>query len=114
MKLLFDQNISPKIVKQLSDVFPDSKQVRHVGLEDASDVTIFEYAKRNNYAIVTFDSDYVDLNVVRGIPPKIIWLKTGNLTTTSISDLLKKNISLIQNFLLSGEKEILEIIKDAP
>jgi predicted nuclease of predicted toxin-antitoxin system len=88
LKLLFDQNISPKIVREVKADFPDSKQVRHVGLEDASDTIIFDYAKKNGYAVVTFDSDFVDLNVIRGIPPKIIWLKTGNLTTKSISRLL--------------------------
>ena len=114
MKLLFDQNISPKIVRRLESDFPDSKQVRHLGLEDASDVMIFDYAKRNSYAVVTFDSDFVDLNVVRGIPPKIIWLKTGNLTTKFISELLRNNIAAIHNFLESDEEEILEIIKDEP
>ncbi len=114
MKLLFDQNISPKIVKQLELDFPDSTHVRHVGLEDASDLAIFNYAKTHGYAIVTFDSDFVDLNVVKGIPPKIIWLKTGNLTTKSISELLRNNILFIRSFLLSEEEEILEIIKNAP
>ncbi len=114
MKLLFDQNISPKIVRQLESDFPDSKQVRHVGLENASDVMIFDYAKSHGYVVVTFDADFVDLNVVRGIPPKIIWLKTGNLTTKSISELLKNNISAIHDFLESEEEEILEIIRNAP
>ncbi len=111
MKLLFDQNISPRIVRRIESDFPSSKQVRHVGLEDASDEEIFNYAKRNNFSVVTFDSDFVDLNVIRGIPPKIIWLKTGNLTTKSISELLRKNILSIHKFLESDGEEILEIIK---
>jgi predicted nuclease of predicted toxin-antitoxin system len=110
LKLLFDQNISPKIVKQISEDFPDSKQVRHVGLEDASDAQIFNYAKANGYAIVTFDADFVDLNVVRGMPPKIIWFKTGNLTTKAISALMKKSIRVIQDFLNLDDIGILEII----
>jgi predicted nuclease of predicted toxin-antitoxin system len=114
LKLLFDQNISPKIVKQVELDFPDAKQVRHVELEDASDLAIFNYAKTHGYAIVTFDSDFVDLNVVKGIPPKIIWLKTGNLTTKAISELVRNNILLIRTFLQSEEEEILEIIKNAP
>lgn len=113
MKLLFDQNISPKIVRQVEANFPGSKQVRHVGLEDASDTVIFDFAKMNGYSIVTFDSDFVDLNVIRGIPPKIIWLKTGNLTTKAISFILKKNIKTILKFLKSEEDEILEIIQNS-
>ena len=111
MKLFFDQNISPKIAKQLSDIFPDSTHVRYEGFQDASDIEIFEYAKANNLTIVTFDADFVDINVVRGIPPKIIWLKTGNLTTKSISDLLNRNLMDIEKFLASEEFEILELIK---
>ena len=113
MNLLFDQNISPKIIKQLSGLFSGAKHVRHVGLEDASDLQIFEFAKINMFAIVTFDSDFVDLNVVRGSPPKIIWIKTGNLTTKSVAELLKKNVELIIQFLdsVQSNDEILEIIK---
>jgi predicted nuclease of predicted toxin-antitoxin system len=111
LTLLFDQNISPKIAKQLENIFPGVKQVRHLGLENASDLEIFEYAKINGYAIVTFDADFVDLNVLKGFPPKIIWLRTGNLTTKSIAKFLNKNLVAIRNFLHSEEAQILEIIK---
>jgi predicted nuclease of predicted toxin-antitoxin system len=111
LKLLFDQNISPRIVKQVAADFPDSKQVRHVGLEDAADAVIFDYAKAHGYSVVTFDSDFVDLNLIKGIPPKIIWLKTGNLTTKSVSGLLSANLLAIREFLASDKEEILEIIK---
>ena len=112
MKLLFDQNISPKIIKQLDGFFQEAKQVKHVGLEDASDSAIFEFAKANDFAIVTFDSDFVDLNVIRGIPPKIIWLKTGNMITKAIAFLLSINNELIKEFLEPDQykNEILEII----
>ncbi|MGB4849262.1 MAG: DUF5615 family PIN-like protein [Saprospiraceae bacterium] len=113
MNLLFDQNISPRIINHLVNIFPDAKHVRHVGLEDASDTFIFDFARKNNFSIVTFDSDFVDLNVVRGLPPKIIWLRTGNLTTKSVAKLLNSNVELIKRFLESDQPEhqILEIIK---
>lgn len=116
MNLLFDQNISPKIIKHLSELFQGALHIRNVGLEDAADTLIFEFAKKNNLALVTFDSDFVDLNVIRGIPPKIIWMKTGNLTTKSVAALLNKNSNLIKMFLDSDqtEQEILEIIKNDP
>jgi len=109
LKLLFDQNISPRIVKHLASTFQDSKQVRLVGLEDASDDDIFEYAKTNGFCVVTFDSDFIDLNTLRGIPPKIIWLRTGNLTTKSIAGLLAQHVETIVDFLGSEEDEILEV-----
>ena len=114
MKLLFDQNISPKIVALMEVQFSGSQQVIHVGLENASDSVIFEFAKTNQFSIVTFDSDFVDLSIVKGTPPKIVWLRTGNLTTKSISDLLHMNASSIQIFLESEDAGILEIIRYEP
>lgn len=111
MKLLFDQNISPKILKKLPEDFTECEQVRFVGLEDASDFEIFEFAKINSFAVVTFDSDFVDLNALRGTPPKIIYLNTGNLTTQSVSELILNNLLTIQHYLNSETDDILEIIK---
>ncbi|MDQ3395525.1 MAG: DUF5615 family PIN-like protein [Bacteroidota bacterium] len=73
MRLLFDHNISPNIVKQPEEIFPDANRCAILGLENSSDIQIFEYAKKHDYALVTFDSDFVDLNVVKIFPPKIIW-----------------------------------------
>lgn len=109
MKLLFDQNISPKIVKQVESEFPDSTQVRFIGLEDSADSVIFEYAKRNEYAIVTFDSDFADLHLLRGHPPKIIWLRTGNLTTRAVYQIVESMQATIQNFLQNEHGGILEV-----
>ena len=111
MKLLFDQNISPKILKHLPPELSDCQQVRFVELEDAGDFTIFRYARANDYAVVTFDSDFVDLNALHGTPPKIIWLNTGNLTTRNISELIMRNIPAIKLYLDSKTDDILELIK---
>ncbi len=99
MRLLFDQNISFRLIKRIKDIFPESKQVRELGLEGSTDIEIFEYAKRNDYAIVTFDSDFCDLITIKGFPPKIIWIKTGNTTTTGIEKLIRRRKELIDLFL---------------
>ncbi len=111
MNLLFDQNISPKILKLLPAGFSNCKQVRFVGLENSSDSEIFEYAKNNNFAVVTFDSDFVDLNAMYGTPPKIVYLNTGNLTTNNVSELLTSNILRINHYLNSESDNILELLK---
>jgi len=77
MKLLFDQNISYRITKILSNSFPEAKHISQVGLLDSTDTGIWEYARQNGFCIVTFDSDYYDLSIVKGSPPKIIWLRIG-------------------------------------
>ncbi|MCK5823365.1 MAG: DUF5615 family PIN-like protein [Bacteroidales bacterium] len=99
MKLLFDQNISFRLIKLISDFYPNAKQVRELGLENATDNEIFEYAKKNDYAIVSFDSDFCDLNIMRGFLPKIIWIRTGNTTTKNLEIILKNKHELIKTFM---------------
>ena len=103
MRLLFDQNISFRIIKKIEDIFPDSEQTLRLNLDKTSDLEIWEYAKRNNFCIVTFDSDFIDISVLKGTPPKIILLRTGNTTTNSIAEIIKLNHVIIKEFLTSIE-----------
>lgn len=111
MKLLFDQNISPRILKNLPSELLECQQVRFVGLQDSSDIEIFQFARKNTFAIVTFDSDFVDLNALYGTPPKIVYLNTGNLSTRNVSELIVGNIEAIKNYLGAESDDILELIK---
>lgn len=75
MKLLFDQNLSPRLVDRLSDVYPDSAHVMKVNLDRALDREIWAFAARNGYAIVTKDADFGELSVLRGSPPNVVWIR---------------------------------------
>ncbi len=99
MKLLFDHNISYRIIKIIGDIFPGSKQVRNLNLENSTDSQIWDYAKMNDHCIVTFDSDFYDLSLVRGTPPKIIWLRMGNTSTKSLEKIILENEIIIKEFL---------------
>lgn len=103
MKILFDQNISFRILKLLPPDYNAAEQVRTVGLEGASDREIWDYAKVNDFAIATFDADFADIAYLRGFPPKIIWLRTGNMTTPEIVRLMERNRAIISNFLTEDE-----------
>jgi predicted nuclease of predicted toxin-antitoxin system len=83
----------------LSGVFPDCVHVTRTGLRNASDDEIWTFARRNNHCIVTFDADFINIATLRGYPPKIIHLTTGNRTTTQITTLLTSNKNLIEAFL---------------
>ena len=99
MKLLFDQNVSFRLISQISDYYPNAKQVRELNLENATDNEIFEYAKKNDFSIVTFDSDFSDLSILKGFPPKIIWIRTGNTTTNNLKIILENKYELIKSFM---------------
>ena len=99
MKLLFDQNISYRIVKKIEKEYPDSAQVKKLGLQDSTDLQIWDYARKNGYTIVTFDSDFMDMANLKGHPPQIIWLRAGNTKTDSIANLLLSKVDQVTEFL---------------
>ena len=98
MRLLFDQNISHRILKILSAEFQGSTTVKNENLINSSDQAIWEFAKKSNYTIVTQDSDFNDLNLLNGFPPKIIWIRTGNLKTEELANILKNHYTEINDF----------------
>jgi predicted nuclease of predicted toxin-antitoxin system len=110
MKLLFDQNISHRILKKLPPELSECTQVRFAKLENSSDFEIFLFARENNFAIVTFDVDFVDLNAMHGTPPKIIYLNTGNLSTKNVAELIVSHLIVLKNYLDSDLNNILELI----
>ncbi|MCU1290338.1 MAG: hypothetical protein JWN60_2567 [Acidobacteria bacterium] len=98
MKLLFDHNLSPKLVDRLADLFPDSNHVFLLSLDQAEDIKVFDFAKINEYVIVTKDSDFNDLCMSRGFPPKIIWIRRGNCSVEEIDLILRKQFETLVNF----------------
>jgi predicted nuclease of predicted toxin-antitoxin system len=98
MKLFFDHNLSPRLVQRLADLYPNASHVALVGLERASDNVVWTYAQTNDYIIVTKDSDFNDMSVLRGFPPKVIWLQLGNCTTDELETALRRNHTAISDF----------------
>ena len=103
MRLLFDQNISFRIISKIKFEFPEAKQVRELGIENYSDVEIWKFAKEKEYTIVTFDADFYDLSNFKGFPPKIIWLRFGNTKTDFIANIINSRHSLIKEFINTPE-----------
>ncbi|TVQ25960.1 MAG: hypothetical protein EA382_06195 [Spirochaetaceae bacterium] len=109
MKLLLDQNLSPRIVDRIRDDFPGSIHVRDVELSTSLDGTVWRFAKTNGYAIVTKDADFHQRILVFGHPPKVIWIQRGNCTTTTVIDLLLRHYGRITAFLEDADTGFLTI-----
>ena len=110
MKLLLDQNISYRIVKRITSTYPGSEQVRRLGLENKTDREIWNFAKNENFTIVTFDSDFYDMSILQGHPPKVIWLKVGNSTTQNLESILIEKSNQIIAFIEDSEISCLEVL----
>jgi predicted nuclease of predicted toxin-antitoxin system len=110
MRLLFDHNLSPRLVHRLADRYPDTSHVFLVGSDRASDLTVWVYAQTNNYIIVTKDSDFSDVSVLRGFPPKVIWLRLGNCTTNAVERTLRNGYAAIDTFANDPIVGVLELL----
>ena len=110
MKLLIDQNLSHRLVKPLQEQFPGTEQVRRLGLTDRRDATIWDHARQHGFVILTQDEDFADLSLLRGAPPKVILLRTGNLPTAQVIALLRNHLLMIYTLLApDGEVNCLEL-----
>lgn len=87
--LLFDEHLSPKLCDSLAVEFPGSIHVHQVGLGNENDQMIWEFAREKDLVIVTKDSDFPDLQSVKGFPPKIVWVRIGNCSTAEITEVLR-------------------------
>jgi predicted nuclease of predicted toxin-antitoxin system len=113
LKLLFDANLSPKPVKRLAELFPDSAHVFGTGLERVtSDERIWKYAGANGFTIVTADADFVRLAETLGPPPRVVGLEKCNYKTSVVEELLRRNAIRIAD-LEHSDRPIL-IIRNPP
>lgn len=109
MKLLLDENLSRRLVPFLHTDYPGSNQVALLGLEKASDLEIWQYAKDHDYVIVTKDSDYHELSILYGAPPSIVWLKTGNQSKAATLNALITSRNAIEKAFAEEGKACVEI-----
>lgn len=98
MKLLFDENLSDRLALDLADLFPGSTHVRDVGLKSADDPDVWKYAVDNDLIIVSKDADMHDRSLLFGYPPKVIWVRLGNCSTSDVEKLIRKEIDSINIF----------------
>jgi len=107
--LLFDQNLSPRLVGRLADIYHNSAHVFSLGLGDAMDIDVWEFARDNDYMIVTKDADFSEFGIIKGFPPKIIWIRRGNCSTQDIENILRENFSAISELSVDENSGILAL-----
>lgn len=109
MKLHFDNHLSHRLIERLNDVFPGSSHVLLEGLDESDDKEIWAFASEHDFTIVTKDSDFNDLSILRGHPPKVIWLRVGNCRFSDIEAIIRNRVESILGFTDDPNVGILEI-----
>ena len=98
MKFLFDENLFFKLVRLLNDLVPNSVHVRDIGLQAADDSQVWDYAKGNSLIIISKDADMHQRSFVFGAPPKVVWVRLGNCSTSEVEELLRQHIVALKAF----------------
>jgi predicted nuclease of predicted toxin-antitoxin system len=110
MKILIDQNISFRLIPRIEGGFPDVVHVKSLGLMDTDDSKIFMYARHHEFdAILTIDEDFYTIQMVHGVPPKLIWLRLHNASVAVQADVILNNTLSIYRFLENPDTDCLEI-----
>jgi predicted nuclease of predicted toxin-antitoxin system len=107
VKLLFDENLSPKLIQALDSEYPGSAHVRTLDLQGATDDVIWQRARQEGYAILSKDNDFRQLSFLHGGPPKVIWLSVGNAGTEAILRFLRSQHAQIHAFETDAEASLL-------
>jgi predicted nuclease of predicted toxin-antitoxin system len=108
-RLLFDENLSPRLVELLADSFPSSAHVNGVGLHGRPDGDVWSYASEHGYVLVSKDNDFRQLSFLRGAPPKVVWLRIGNAPTKEVVGLLCSRKEDVESFVRDAETALLVI-----
>jgi len=109
LKLLLDQNLSRRLLPELVALFPDSSHVQLEGLESASDVVVWQFALEHGFSIVTKDVDFLELQLIRGFPPKLVWLNCGNVPNMEVARKLTNHAEAIRAMLAVTDAGVVEI-----
>jgi predicted nuclease of predicted toxin-antitoxin system len=109
MKLLLDENLSRRMVPFLQADYPGTSQVALEGLERGSDLDVWCYARDNGFVIVSKDSDFYELSLLHGTPPKVIWLQVGNVSKAAVMQLLIDSGESIERLLADPDIACVEI-----
>lgn len=109
MRVLFDEQLSESLLQHLKDLSQDAVHVRLLGLGGAGDEVVWQRAIDLGCVLVTKDEDFHRLSVLKGAPPKVVWIRVGNCTTEDVADLLRERWSRIEEFVNDPVVALLEL-----
>jgi predicted nuclease of predicted toxin-antitoxin system len=110
MKVLFDQNLSPRLAMALQPLLPGSAHVRDFQLQEAEDWEVWNHAAIYGFAIATKDTDFLHRSYIQGHPPKVIYIAVGNCTTARVEQLFRSYLAELTAFAADPNAALYELL----
>ena len=100
-----DAHLSPGLAAWISRTFDgvEVRSVRALGLQDAEDEVIFRAARGAGAIVMTKDADFVRMIEAWGVPPHVIWIRSGNTSNARMRAVLSRTLRPALDLLASGE-----------
>ena len=112
MKLLLDENLSPRLLRKLESAYPGSEHVQGLGLQGRDDNTVWIAAVRGDFVLVSKDDDFRKRSQREGDPPKVVWLNVGNAGKAEVAEILVASKSELTRFVEDSTRSLLELAGD--
>lgn len=109
MKFIVDHNLPPQLVRVLVERFPGTTHTMDLGFDRLPDTQLWEFAKEHDFHLMTKDSDHFQLSLVRGAPPKVVWIRIGNAPIHMVTSLLERHLDDIETFLRNETSTLLAL-----
>ena len=103
MKILIEPQLPPGLNVMLAAAGHEANHVVDVGLRDADDAQVWEYAVREGIAILTKDEDFAARRLREPHGPTIIWLRVGNSSRAALVRWLTPLLASIEALVAAGE-----------
>lgn len=109
MKFVLDAQLPPALARWLREVGHEAWPVREVGLREAEDEAICEYARRTDAVVLTKDEDFVLLARSGGTTATVVWLRVGNCSNVELRAWLEPRLPGIVALVAQGG-QVVEVI----
>ena len=109
MKFIVDHNLPPRLARLLDQRFPGTSHTLDLAFDRLPDIKLWEYAKMNGFHLITKDGDHFQLALLRGAPPKVVWVRIGNAPTSAVLALIERHLDTIEKFLLEEGPTVLAL-----
>ncbi len=103
MRFVVDAQLPPALARLLASLGHYAEHVADIGLRDADDSPIWDYALKHQATLVTKDEDFPHRFRQGVTAPVIVWLRIGNTSRRALLEWFEPLLPQIEGMIRQGE-----------